>query len=393
MFHGVALRRVHAPGALGTADARELQPAKAAASGRTPRPLTCINVALPFILSLFFIGFGNLAQNPRCREKNMSLLARAATLLALILMSFVPAQAETWPNRPIKIIVSQAAGGTPDLICRLISDKLSDLLGQRVVVEDRPGAANVVGAAVAAHAAADGYTLFFATAAALVSNPHTFQKLPYDPVKDFVAVSMVAKNPFLILANANLPANNLPELIAYDKANPGKLAFATDGPKNFSGLLATWLNKLSGANILQVPYATMPQGVQDTIAGRTQLTIVSIPVAAPHIASGTLKPIAVSWSKRLPRYPTVPTISETYPGVEVTGWFAIVAPTGTPADIVMRLNRELSKILKDPEVVKRLDTLGFFTEDVNTPEAAELFEKTQYELWGKVIREIGLQPE
>src|SRR5665647_799439 len=165
MFHGVALRRVPAPGALGTADARELQPAKAAASGRTPRPLTCINVALPFILSLFFIGFGNLARNPRCREKNMSILARAATLLALLLLSFVPAKAETWPNRPIKIIVSQAAGGTPDLICRLISDKLSDLLGQRVVVENRPGGGNVVGAAAAAHAAADGYTLFFATAA------------------------------------------------------------------------------------------------------------------------------------------------------------------------------------------------------------------------------------
>src|SRR5450830_2046165 len=329
----------------------------------------------------------------RFKEKPMSVLVRALTVFALLLLSFAPAVAQTWPTRPIKIIVSQGAGGTPDIICRLISAQLSTLLGQQVVVENRPGGANVVGAIAAAHASADGYTLFFATAAALVSNPHTFKALPYDPIKDFVAVSMVAKNPFLILANAKVPANNLPELIAYDKANPGKLAFATDGPKNFSGLLATWLHKLSGANILQVPYATMPQGVQDTIAGRTQLTIVSIPVAAPHIASGTLKPIAVSWSKLLPRYPTVPTISETYPGVEVTGWFAIVAPTGTPADIVMRLNRELSKILKDPEVVKRLDTLGFFTEDVNTPEAAKLFEKTQYELWGKVIREIGLQPE
>ncbi len=121
--------------------------------------------------------------------------------------------------------------------------------------------------------------------------------------------------------------------------------------------------------------------------------IVSIPVAAPHIASGTLKPIAVSWSKRLPQDPKVPTISETYPGVEVTGWFAIVAPKGTPADVVKQLNQKLGTILKDPDVVKRLDALGFFTEDVNTPEAAELFEKNQYELWGKVIREIGLSPE
>src|SRR5664279_4912368 len=177
-------------------------------------------------------------------------------------------------------------------------------------------------------------TTWTQTDAALVSNPHMFKTLPYDPVKDFVAVSMVAKNPFLILANANLPANNLPELIAYDKANPGNLAFATDGRRNFSGILATWLNKVSGADILQVPYATMPQGVQDTLAGRTQLTILAIPSAAPHIASGALKPIAISWTKRLPQYAQVPSISEAYPGVELTGWFVIAAPAGTPAEVI-----------------------------------------------------------
>ena len=323
----------------------------------------------------------------------MTVLVRAAILIALLMSSFGPAGAQSWPTRPIKIIVSMAAGSGPDIICRLISAKLTTALEQQFVVEDRPGGTNMIGAVTAARAPADGYTLYFATAAALASNPHTFNALPYDPIKDFVMVSIVAKGPFLILANPSVQANTLPELVAYDKANPAKLAFATDGAKNFSGLLATWLNKLGGTNILQVPYATMPRGVQDTIAGRTQLTIVSIPVAAPHIASGTLKPIAVSWSKRLPQYPQVPTISEAYPGVEITGWFAIVAPTGTPADIVVRLNRELSKILKDPEVVSQLDALGFFTEDVNTPDAARLFEQTQYELWGRVIREIGLQPE
>ena len=323
----------------------------------------------------------------------MSKLAQAAALLALLLLSFGPARAETWPNRPIKIIVSQAAGGTPDLICRLISDKLSDLLGQRVLVENRPGGGNVVGAAAAAHAAPDGYTLFFATAAALVSNPHTFKKLPYDPVKDFVAVSMVAKNAFLILANAKVPADNLPELIAYDKTNPGKLAFATDGPRNFSGILATWLNKVSGANILQVPYATMPQGVQDTLAGRTQLTILAIPSAAPHIASGALKSIAISWTKRLPQYAQVPSISETFPGVELTGWFVIAAPAGTPADVVTRLNREMDKVLKTPEMAKRLAEVGFFTEGADTPEATRAFVQAQYDLWGKVVHDIGLEPE
>jgi len=235
--------------------------------------------------------------------------------------------------------------------------------------------------------------LFFATAAALVSNPHTFKTLPYDPVKDFTAVSMVAKNPFLILANPSLPANNLPELIAYDKANPGKLTFATDGPRNFSGILATWLNKVTGANILQVPYATMPQGVQDTLAGRTQLTILSPPSAAPHIASGALKPLAISWTKRLPQYAQVPSISEAYPGVELTGWFVIAAPAGTPADVITRLNQEMDKVLKTPDMVKRLADVGFFTEGAETPEAARAFVKAQYDLWSKVVRDIGLQPE
>jgi len=323
----------------------------------------------------------------------MSRLVRATTLLALILPSLAPAAADTWPDRPIKIIVSQAAGGTPDIICRIISDKLSDLLGQRVVVENRPGGANVVGAQAAAHAAPDGYTLFFATAAALVSNPHTYKTLPYDPVKDFVAVSMVAKNPFLILANPSVPANNLSELVAYDKANPGKLTFATDGQRNFSGILATWLNKVSGANILQVPYATMPQGVQDTLAGRTQLTILAIPSAAPHVSRGALKPLAISWTKRLPLYPQVQSISETFPGVELTGWFVIAAPADTPADIVTRLNQEMDKVLKTPEMVQKLADLGFYTEGAETPQATSAFVKAQYELWAKIVRDIGLQPE
>jgi tripartite-type tricarboxylate transporter receptor subunit TctC len=323
----------------------------------------------------------------------MWVLVRTVALIALMALSLAPARAQDWPTRPIKVIVSMAAGSGPDIICRLISDKLTTALGQRFVVENRPGGMNMIGAVTAARAPNDGYTLFFATAAALASNPHTVKALPYDPIEDFAMVSIVAKGPFLILVNPSVPAYTLPELIAYSKANTAKLAVATDGPKNFSGLLATWLSKISGADMLQVPYATMPRGVLDTIAGSTQLTIVSIPVAAPHIASGALRPIAISWSKRLPQYSQVPTISETYPGVEITGWFAIVAPARTPADIVAHLNREMNSILKDPEVLNRLDALGFFPEEDNTPDTAKLFARTQYELWGRVIREIGLQPE
>ena len=323
----------------------------------------------------------------------MSLTVRAFTAFLLSLLPLAHASAEQWPTRPIRFIVSQAAGGTPDIICRLISEKLSLALGQPVVVEDKPGGSNIVGAVAAARAPADGYTLFFATAAALVSNPYTFKSLPYDAQKDFEPVSMVAKNPFMILVHPSVPASTLDELFAYDKAHPGTLSSATDGTRNFSGILATWLNKASGANILQVPYAKMPQGVQDTLAGRTQVTILAIPSAAPYIRSGGLKPIGVSWPKRLPQYPQVPSIAETYPGVELTGWFVVAAPAGTPAEIVTRLNRELDKILKAPEMANKLEEFGFYTEGADTPEGTAAFVRSQYKLWGKVTREIGLEPE
>ena len=237
--------------------------------------------------------------------------------------------AETWPTKPIRIIVSLAAGGTPDIICRIVSERLATALGQQIVVENHPGGANVIGAQIAARAAPDGYTLFFATAATIVTNPFTFKTLPYDPLNDFVPIAMIAQGPFVVLAHPSVPAKSLSELFAYDKANPGKLAFATDGPRNLSGMLAAWLNKLGGSNILQVPYATMPQGVQDTIAGRLQLTVLAVPSAAPQIASGALKGLAVSSRTRLANLPQVPTIAETFPGIEYAGWFMMAAPAGT----------------------------------------------------------------
>ncbi len=303
------------------------------------------------------------------------------------------ARADTWPSRPIKFIVTQGAGGTPDLICRVITQRLSRALGQQVVVENRPGAGNTIGAQAAARAAPDGYTFLFATAAALVSNPYTFKSLPYDPIKDFVPVGMVAKGVFFVLAHPSVPAKNLTELFAYDKQNPGKLTFATDGPKNFSGILAAWLNKLGGGSIVQVPYAKMPQGIEDALAGRVQLIILAVPSAAPYIASGQLRPLAESFLKRIPNYPGVAPIADLFPGVEMVGWFAIVAPAKTPPEIVTRMNAELDKVLKDPEVVKQLAVVGFYTEGAGTPETTRDYVHSQYELWGKVAHDIGLQPE
>jgi tripartite-type tricarboxylate transporter receptor subunit TctC len=322
----------------------------------------------------------------------MRSLIRAALVL-LPLVAPGNAGAQQWPTRPIKMIVTQAAGGTPDIICRAIGVRLTRALGQQIVVENRPGATNTIGAQAAARATPDGYTFLFATAAAFATNPYTFKSLPYDPIADFVQVGLVAKGPFIVLTHPSVPAKSLPDLFAYDKANPGRLTFATDGPRNFSGMLAAWIDKLGGANIVQVPYATMPQGVQDTLAGRVQLTILAVPSAAPHIASGALRPLAVSSLQRLPNYPDIPPISDSFPGIEMIGWFSIAAPANTPPEIVAKMNQELDKILKDPDVVQQLAVVGFFTEGAGTPEETRAFVKAQYDLWDKVTREIGLQPE
>jgi tripartite-type tricarboxylate transporter receptor subunit TctC len=316
-----------------------------------------------------------------------------AALVLLPLVAPGNAGAQQWPTRPIKMIVTQAAGGTPDIICRAIGVRLTRALGQQIVVENRPGATNTIGAQAAARATPDGYTFLFATAAAFATNPYTFKSLPYDPIADFVQVGLVAKGPFIVLTHPSVPAKSLPDLFAYDKANPGRLTFATDGPRNFSGMLAAWIDKLGGANIVQVPYATMPQGVQDTLAGRVQLTILAVPSAAPHIASGALRPLAVSSLQRLPNYPDIPPISDSFPGIEMIGWFSIAAPANTPPEIVAKMNQELDKILKDPDVVQQLAVVGFFTEGAGTPEETRAFVKAQYDLWDKVTREIGLQPE
>lgn len=302
-------------------------------------------------------------------------------------------QAQTWPTRPVKLIVSQAAGSPPDIACRIIAERLSEAFGRQFFVENRPGSGNIIGAQAAARSDSDGYTFFFATAAALVTNPYTYKTLPYDPVRDFIPVAMVAKGPFMVLTHADLPVRTLKELFDYDKADPGKLSLATDGARNFSGILASWLNKLAGANITQVPYPNTLQGAQDVVGGRVQVVILAIPTAASFIANGQLRPLAVSSLEPMPKFENVPPIAQTFPGVELVGWFVFVAPAGTPAEVVQRINRGLDRVLKEPAIANRLVDFGLYTQGADTPEATGAFIRTQYETWGKVARDIGLEPQ
>ena len=300
---------------------------------------------------------------------------------------------QSWPTQPVKMIVSQAAGGAPDVICRLLTERLARVLGQSFVVENRTGAGNVIGVQMAARAAPDGYTFLWATAAALTTNVFTVKNLPYDPRKDLVTVARVARGPFVIVANKDLPANTLPELIALAKSKPGELNIANDGPRNFSGLVAAWLNKNAGVSINPVAYATMPQGVQDTIGGRVQLAILAFPAAAPMLKGGLLKPIAVSSIERVTGYESISPIADTLPGFDFYGWLGVSAPAGVPKPIIERLNAEIGKLLDDAEFKESLVKLGFYSFGSHSVAAAEKAVSDELELWRKVVGDLGIQPE
>ena len=294
-------------------------------------------------------------------------------IVSILLALTSGAGAQEWPDRPIRFVVTQAAGGTPDIIARLIGEKLGKALGQQVVIENRPGAGNVIGAQAVARAAPDGYTFLFATAAALVTNPHTFKQLPYDAEKDFVPVGFVARAPFFVMVHPSVEAKSLPELIALEKAKPGSLSVATDGQRNFSGMLTAWLGKLGGVNFTQVPYTAMPQGIQDAVAGRVQVVILASASAAPFMQRGQLKAVAGSAAQKVPGFDNVTPVAATYPGFDFIGWFVIAAPAGTPQAIVDKLNKALDTVLKDPEVVERMQKVGFFNDGAGTPEQTAAF--------------------
>jgi tripartite-type tricarboxylate transporter receptor subunit TctC len=319
------------------------------------------------------------------------MLGRALILLFLLTLP-AGVQAQNWPDRPIRFIVTQSAGGTPDIIARLIGEKLGKALGQQVVVENRPGAGNVIGAQAVARAAPDGYTFLFATAAALVTNPHTFKSLPYDADKDFVPVGFVARAPFFVMVHPSVEAKTLPDLIALEKAKPGTLSVATDGQRNFSGMLTAWLGKLGGVSFTQVPYTAMPQGIQDAVAGRVQVVILASASAAPFMARGQLNAIAGSAAAKVPGFEKVAPVAATYPGFDFIGWFVLVAPAGTPDAIVRKLANEVNRILKTPEVIERLASDGSIPQG-STPEEFAKFIAGEQKRWGAVVKAANIKPE
>jgi tripartite-type tricarboxylate transporter receptor subunit TctC len=303
------------------------------------------------------------------------------------------AQSGAWPDKPVKWIVSQPAGAGPDILARYIAGLLGKVWNQSVVVENRPGGQNVIGAQAAARSPADGYTLYYATTAAMVTNLYTFKTLPYDPVKDFVPVRLVGRSPFVIACASGFAGKDLADTLARAKAQPGALAIATEGPKTFSGMLADAVAKMAGVQFNHVPYTKATDALQDVIGGRVPLVCLPDAALTAYIKAGQLRALATSTAQRQADMPNVPALAELFPGFEYTGWNALFAPAGTPADVVNRINRDLEAVLQTPEVAQRLLAMGSAAEPRMTVAGFDTFMKSERERWGQLVKTLGITAE
>lgn len=317
----------------------------------------------------------------------------AGAALLLPLAGALHAQALAWPQRPVKFILSQPAGAGPDILARYVADQLARLWNQGVVVENRPGGQNVIGAQAAARSPADGYTFYYATTAAMVTNAFTFKALPYDPVKDFAPVRLVGRSPFVIATTGAAPFKDLAQALAAAKAQPGTVTIGTEGPKTFSGMLADSVAVKAGVKLNHVSYTKGPEAIQDLIGGRIQLVCLPDAALTAFLKSGQLKALATSTAQRQADMPTVPALAETFPGFEYTGWNGVFAPAGTPADVVARVNRDLETVLRQPEVAQRMQALGSLAEPKMSVPEFEAFMRGEHERWREVIKALGITAE
>ena len=313
----------------------------------------------------------------------------AATVLSL---AGSMACAQSWPVKPVKFYVAGAAGSAPDIIVRVVGDSLSKIWGQQLVVDNRVGAAGNIGTAAAAKAPGDGYNFLVGQAAPLALNLHTFKSLEFDAEKDFVPVVSLGISPMMIAVNNELPARNIRELIALAKAQPGKINFGTSSQRNIPHLTGELLNNMAGIQLAHVPYNTNAQAAAEAISGLTQIYIDGVPPIVGHMKSGRLRVIAVSSLKRLPNFPDIASVSETVPGFEFNGWFAIVAPAGTPVEVVRKVNADTNAVLRQPELAARMLGFGIY-EPGGTPEQLAAFLRAERENYGRAVKAARLEKE
>jgi len=316
----------------------------------------------------------------------------ALTFLAgtLAMSLGLSAQAQNYPNKPIRLVVTFPSGGAPDILARLFSEKAQ--LGQPLVVDNKPGAGGNIGADFVAKSAGDGYTLVLGTVGTHSINGSLYEKMPYDMVKSFSPVSLIASAPNLLVVNNNLPVRTVPEFVAYLKANPDKLSFGSPGVGTSVHVSGELFKSMTGTRMTHVPYKGRQFAIPDLVGGSIQLMFDNMPSALPMAREGKIRAIAVTTARRSSAAPEIPTVAESIPGFEATTWFALFAPAGTPKPLVDRLNAEVLRVFRLPDVAERLKTLGL-EPVLSSPEELASYQASEIVKWTKVVRESGAKAE
>ena len=311
-----------------------------------------------------------------------------AAALTMCCACSLPA-AQSYPSKPMRMIAPFPIGGGTDIVSRIIAQRLAEKIGQQVVVENRPGAAGLVGTESIARATPDGYTVGMVTSAALALNPSLYKKISYDPVKDFAPITQVASYSYIVMAHASFPARNFRELATYAKANPGKINFASSGSSTL--LAGALLKSTTGIQMTDIPFNGGAPALIQLLGGHVDITMVSgLNQVQQHIKAGTIKPIAVTSLKRSPELPDVPTIAESgVPGFDVSVWYGMVAPAATPRALIAAFNNQIVTILKTPDVRDRVLVAGFEV-IASSPEEFSAFIKAEVLKWAKVVKDAGI---
>lgn len=322
-------------------------------------------------------------------------MQRRAFTQALLGALALPAavRAQSWPDKPVKWTLSQPPGSGPDNVARVLGDRLAKAWGQALVVENRPGGQNTIGALAAARSPADGHHFYFATTAALVTNPLLFKTLPYEPQKDFVPVAFIARSPFALLVSATSPVKSLDELVAKSKAEPGRFSIGNEGPRTFSGMIARLLNARTQAGANLVAYASVGVGTQDLIGGHVDAMVADLASTAALAKQGRLRVLATTAAKRVAGWEGVPALAESLPGFDMVGWFALVAPAGAPAAVIERVNRDVNALLNEREVAERLLAIGPIADGSQSVDEVAAFLKAERTRWAGIAQELGVLPE
>jgi len=313
-------------------------------------------------------------------------------LLLLLLLLGATAHAQNYPNRPIRVIVPYPPGDAADILARLIGPKVSERLGQQMVVENRAGASGQIGMALLKDAPADGYNIGVGQGGNMVVAPHTYQKLQYDPLKDFVPVALLATNYLAVIATPSVPFKDAKEMVAWAKANPGRLSLGTNGEGSFPHLAFEHFAAMAGFKFQHVPYKGASQIATDVIGGQVMLGIGAYTSMSPHVNSGRAKLIGVTNDVKVPNRPELPLLADAAPGYESRGWFGYVAPAGTPPEIVRTLNAEINRAMRQPDVSEKMVNAGLIIV-TEPPEFFARILKTDYEKYGSLVKSIGFKPQ